>query len=412
MELPTNVGAYRVLSLVDEGGMGQVMRARHRSEVIAERQGGDVAVKVMHAQLASRPSFRERFEREAGVGLRLSHPGIVTVHDLVVDGDTLALVMELVDGLSVQKMYAGRKVPPEQVLFIVQAVAEALAHAHEAGVVHRDLKPANVMIDTEGKVKVLDFGIAKEVDSAGTRTGMGMGTVAYMAPEQYRDAKRVDRRADVYALAMITYELLAGRLPWEEPCSEFELLRAKAEGSLPTVLDHVPAVGRPLAEVLEMGLAADVDDRFATTLAFASALRSAGSQLLGPQPIVPPPSSLQSTATLHPEDFDEGEPEPVPEEPVAKPLAKRKPPTSRRRRKLPVRRKTDGLAVASLVVSAVSLVSCLFPLSLVGSALGVASAMRLQRSGEGGLGLAVTGIVLGLFGAMSGFMFFLLVLTS
>ncbi len=202
------------MGLVDKGGMGRVLRARHRTEVIAQRQGGDVAVKVMHPNLAAKPNFRERFEQEATVGLRLSHPGIVKVHDLVVDGDVLALVMDLVDGLPLNQVFAGRKVPESQVGELVRQIAEALHTAHEAGVVHRDLKPANVMLDGGGRARVLDFGIAKEHGGGqGTRTGTGMGTIAYMAPEQYRDAKRVDRRADVYALAMMAYEMLAGQLP-------------------------------------------------------------------------------------------------------------------------------------------------------------------------------------------------------
>ena len=413
MELPANVGAYRVLGAVDEGGMGRVLRARHRTELIAERQGGDVAVKVMHPQLALKDSFRTRFEQEATVGLKLKHPGIVRVHDLVVDGDVLALVMELVDGLPLSKVFAGRAVAPLQVLELVRQIAEALDHAHDAGVVHRDLKPANVMVDGSGKARVLDFGIAKEHEgSTGTRTGMGMGTVAYMAPEQYRDAKRVDRRADVYALAMMAYEMLAGRLPWDEPLSEFELLRRKADGDLPGVRVHASGLGPAVEEVLSMGLASEATERFATATAFSNALKSAVAPgAMGPQRIERP--DLVANQTLHPDDFVE-----APEKPVSGPAPKKAPPTPRKapsapatrtkaprpkksRRQLARGRGTDGLAVASFVLSLVSLVSCMFPISLLSLVMGVASAWRINGQPERytGGGLAGAAIVMALIGS-------------
>ena len=426
MELPANVGAYRVLGAVDEGGMGRVLRARHRTELIAERQGGDVAIKVMHPQLALKDSFRARFEQEATVGLKLKHPGIVRVHDLVVDGDLLALVMELVDGLPLSKVFAGRKVPPLQVLELVRQIAEALDHAHEAGVVHRDLKPANVMVDGSGEARVLDFGIAKEHDGGtGTRTGMGMGTVAYMAPEQYRDAKRLDRRADVYALAMMAYEMLAGRLPWDEPLSEFELLRRKADGDLPGVRVHASGLGPAVEEVLSMGLASEARERFATATAFSNALQSAiapGAQ--GPQRIERAP--LVANQTLHPEDFEEEPQKPVASPPskeataarkkVAVPAARKKAPRARKsRRQLAKGRGTDGLAVASFVLSLVSLVSCMFPVSLVSLVMGVASAWRINGQPERytGGGLAGAAIVMGLIGStVHGFFWFIFLLEA
>jgi len=358
-----------------------VLRARHRSEVIAERQGGDVALKLMRREMASRPDFRQRFEREAGVGLRLEHPGIVNVHDLVVDGENLALVMELVDGRPLNEAFAGQQVPPKQVVDLVLQIAEALNHAHEAGVVHRDLKPANVMVDGEGRPRILDFGIAKERGGSGTRTGTGMGTVAYMAPEQYRDAKRVDRRADVYALAMIAYELLAGRLPFDEPCSEFSLLRSKAEGDLPPILRYAPQVGGPVDEVLSMGLAAEIEDRFYTPLAFGRALRSAAG-CGAPEFIEPRESPGAAVSTK----------------------------SRARSRRLPAKGPpTDGLAVASLVLSLIGAITCVFPFSIVAVVLGAASAIRVHNAPEDytGGGIAVAGILFGALGTAVGAFFVL-----
>jgi len=385
VEQPTSIGAYRILGPLAEGGMGVVLRARHRSEVIAERQGGDVALKLMRREMASRPDFRQRFEREAGVGLRLEHPGIVNVHDLVVDGENLALVMELVDGRPLNEAFAGQQVPPNQVVELVLQIAEALNYAHEAGVVHRDLKPANVMVDGEGRPRILDFGIAKERGGSGTRTGTGMGTVAYMAPEQYRDAKRVDRRADVYALAMIAYELLAGRLPFDEPCSEFSLLRSKAEGDLPPILRYAPQVGGPVDEVLSMGLAPEIEDRFYTPLAFGRALRSAAG-CSAPEPIEPRESPGAADLAV---------------------VSEARTKSRAKSRRLPVKGPlTDGLAVASLVLSLIGAITCVFPLSIVAVVLGVASAIRVQNAPDDytGGGIALAGILFGALGtAVGGF---------
>jgi len=400
--------------------MGRVLRARHRTEVIAQRQGGDVAVKVMHPNLAAKPNFRERFEQEATVGLRLSHPGIVKVHDLVVDGDVLALVMDLVDGLPLNQVFAGRKVPESQVGELVRQIAEALHTAHEAGVVHRDLKPANVMLDGGGRARVLDFGIAKEHGGGqGTRTGTGMGTIAYMAPEQYRDAKRVDRRADVYALAMMAYEMLAGQLPWNEPVSEFDLLRRKAEGQLDSVRMHVPELGGGVEEVLRMGLAMEPDSRFLTTLAFSTALNTALSpdgplrieELKSPPKAPPSPPARPSNETLHLEGFlEEPEPQPPPPSPTPKKKATRR----KGRRQLAKDRGTDGLAIASFVVSLISALSCLFPFSALAVVMGIISAWRINSRPERytGGGLAAASIVMGVVGTMSGGMLFLIVMAE
>ena len=376
----------------------------------------------MHPNLAAKPSFRERFEQEATVGLRLDHPGIVKVHDLVVDGEVLALVMDLVDGLPLNQVFAGRQVSPSQVGELVRQIGEALHAADEAGVVHRDLKPANVMLDGDGRARVLDFGIAKEHGGGqGTRTGTGMGTIAYMAPEQYRDAKRVDRRADVYALAMMAYEMLAGRLPWSEPVSEFDLLRRKAEGQLDSVRVHVPELGDGVEEVLRMGLATEPDARFVTTLAFSNALNSALSpdgplRIEPPQerpPASPPPPARSGNETLHLDSLlDE------PEAPKAEPKKVEPEPeeaTRRgRRRQLAKNRGTDGLAIVSLVISLLGALSCMFPLSALAVVLGMVSAWRVNGRPERytGGGLAAAGIVVGIVGTLTGGMVFLVMLAE
>ena len=275
--MPIEVGAYRLLGLIGEGGMGMVYRGRHRSATMAKRQGGDVAVKVMHPQYSRSPEYRDRFEREAALGLKLDHANIVSVYDLVVDGGNLALVLEHVDGRPLSELI-GEKAGPiswNRAWPLFGRLLEAAGYAHEQGVVHRDLKPENVLVTADGEPHVIDFGIAKDVDGAGTRTGTGMGTVEYMAPEQYTDSRAVDRRADIYSLGMTLYEMLAGRLPWDADAPQFEILEQKARKTLTSPSVFCPDIPREVVAALSPSLSAYPDGRPATTASFARALVAA-----------------------------------------------------------------------------------------------------------------------------------------
>ena len=277
--IPTDVGAYRVKEEIGRGGMGVVYRARHRSEVFAERQGGDVAVKVMHRHFSANPRFQARFEREAGLGLKLEHPGLVRVFDLVVDRGVLALVMELVDGSALSRVVGDERgpIPVGEALPMFRQVAEAVDYAHSKGVIHRDLKPDNVVVQPDGSLKILDFGIARDEESQATRTGTGMGTVYYMAPEQFIDARSVDKRADIYALGMTLYELLAGRLPWtvQDEVSDFSVMQVKANGHVPPPTTHYPDIPPAVVEVLMTALEVDRDKRPPDALEFTRRLEAA-----------------------------------------------------------------------------------------------------------------------------------------
>jgi len=326
--LATEIGAYRLLGLIGEGGMGAVHRGRHRSTTLAERQGGDVAVKVMHPQYARDPDYRARFEQEAALGLKLDHPGIVRVHDLLIDGGNLALVMDLVHGRSLDSQI-GQVVGPipwDRAWPLLAKLLDAVGYAHENGVVHRDLKPENILVTPEGEPRIIDFGIAKDVDGTGTRTGTGMGTVEYMAPEQYTDAKIVDARADLYSLGMILYEMLAGRLPWEPDAPQFEILEQKARRQLISPSVYCASIPSEMVAALAPALGANPVDRYASAAGFSTALRDAQTKAAAretapqrpaqprPQPVAtpvgppldpatstpvpaaPPPGSLSSTA--------------------------------------------------------------------------------------------------------------------
>ncbi len=286
--IPETVGAYRVVGLIGRGGMGTVYKARHRSAEVARRQGGDVAIKVMHAHLATNIRFQERFEREASLGLKLDHPGIVGVYDLVVDGGTLALVMELAEGRTLKDLVEKETGPlawPRAKPMYDQLLA-AVGAAHAAGVIHRDLKPENVIISTEGRLRVADFGIAKELGSERTRTGTGLGTAGYMAPEQYRDAGRVDQRADIYALGMTLYQMLAGRLPWEPGTSEFEVLQLKATGEVPPPTDFYSDIPPHAVRAVMQAIQVDPEARPASVEDLASLLADPPA---APEEAPPPP---------------------------------------------------------------------------------------------------------------------------
>ena len=299
--VPTSIGAYRILGLIGEGGMGAVYRAVHRSDAKAAEQGGEVAVKVMREQFARQQEFRRRFEQEATLGITLRHPGIVRVFDLVVDGDRLALVMELVQGQALSERIGTvtGPIPRGQAGPLFGGVLEAVAAAHAAGVVHRDLKPDNIIVTPECRPRILDFGVARTAESGQTRTGTGMGTVAYMAPEQYVDASSVDQRADVYALGMTLYQVVSGRLPWEAGTSEFTVLDLKRRGQLPPPTDFYRDVPPHVVEAIRRATAVEPADRFADVREFAKALEIEQLELPSQAwPLPPPEASLPVRTVL------------------------------------------------------------------------------------------------------------------
>ena len=221
--LNRHVSQIEVLELLGQGGMGAVYKAR---QIKLDRL---VALKIIHPESAGDPAFRERFNREARMLARLNHPNIVSVHDFgevdeaSVSGENESapsfyyFVMEFVDGSNLRRLME-KSLRPEETLTIVRQVCEALQYAHEEGVVHRDIKPENILIDSRGRVKIADFGLAKfasrlpdEITLTGTH--QVMGTPRYMAPEQLQGSRAVDRRADIYSLGVIIYEMLTGELP-------------------------------------------------------------------------------------------------------------------------------------------------------------------------------------------------------
>jgi eukaryotic-like serine/threonine-protein kinase len=221
----TRLGVYEVTALLGEGGMGQVYRA---TDTRLKRQ---VAIKILPPSVAADHDRLARFQREGEVLASLNHPNIAGIYGLEESGGASALVMELVEGEELSAIIARGPIPVAEALPMAQQIAEALEAAHEHAIIHRDLKPANVKVREDGTVKVLDFGLAKAIESiettgtsasmsptitspAVTRLGVILGTAAYMSPEQAK-GRAADKRADVWAFGAVLYEILTGRRAFE-----------------------------------------------------------------------------------------------------------------------------------------------------------------------------------------------------
>ncbi len=258
----SNVSHYKVTSKLGEGGMGEVWRAEDT------KLARDVALKMLPEAFAQDPERLARFEREARVLASLSHPNIAGIHGLEEVGGKRFLVMELVDGETLAERVKRGPMKVDEAARIAEQIAEAVEAAHEKGVVHRDLKPANVKITPEGKVKVLDFGLAKALVGdpmsgdgpnqdlslsptlTQAMTGMGvlLGTAGYMSPEQAR-GKPVDRRADIWAFGCILYEMLTGqRLFTGDTATDVIGAVVHKEPDLDELSSKVPAQIRRLLE--------------------------------------------------------------------------------------------------------------------------------------------------------------------
>lgn len=211
-EVPETIGSYDLIAKVAEGGMGTVYKGRHRDT------GLIVAIKIVPSTLANNHVLLKRFEQEFRAASSLNHPNIVRALDFCGTGSHPYLVMEFVEGESLgQKLEReGRIAEPDAVRLIAQ-VCQGLHRAHKQGLIHRDVKPDNVMVTPDGQARLTDLGLVKERDTELnlTRTGRGLGTPHYMAPEQFRNAKNVDVRSDIYSLGATLYHMVTGELPFK-----------------------------------------------------------------------------------------------------------------------------------------------------------------------------------------------------
>jgi TolB-like protein len=262
----TMLGRYEIQSPLGAGGMGEVYRATDT------KLGRDVALKVLPADMARDPERLGRFRREAKALAQVDHPNIVTIHSVEESDGIHFLTMQLVEGQTLDHAIPGGGLPIERIVEIAGALADALAVAHEKGIVHRDLKPANVMVSNEGRVKVLDFGLAKDVranigdatmtSASHTQVGVVMGTPAYMSPEQ-TSGRPLDHRTDIFSLGVVLHEMATGRRPFEGTSSA-ELVSAILRDPAPSVTDARPDLPSDMARIIRRCLEKDPRHRIQT----------------------------------------------------------------------------------------------------------------------------------------------------
>lgn len=267
----TVLGPYTLVREIASGGMGRVYLA---SDIRLERQ---VCLKAVRPDLAANPRYRERLQWEARLAASLNHPGICAVHALEEFDGELYLVTEFIDGRTLREEIASGSVPtPQQVTTAIAELADALAAAHAKGIVHRDLKPENIMRAADGRLKVLDFGLARlEVDEEPARAkatlpGVAVGTLAYMAPEQINGAP-VDRRVDLFALGVVGYEYAAGVHPFRAPSPLATVARILEHEPVPLGKQR-PDLSLAAIDVVTRCLRKNRDERMATAQDVVAAL--------------------------------------------------------------------------------------------------------------------------------------------
>ena len=285
---------YEIKSLLGEGGMGNVYLAVHT------QLGRKVAIKSLHQQLVKNEGLRARFKQEANTMAHLQHNGIVTLFDYVEDERGLFLIMEFVEGTQLDEYIrnVSGPIPAERALPILNDILDAFAYAHEQGVVHRDIKPSNILITKDGKVKILDFGIAKMLSDSGnklTKTGTQMGTVFYMSPEQVQ-GKEVDIRSDIYSLGITFYQMLTGVSPYDGMTTEFEVYSKIVAEPLPSANATYPGVPAALDLIIAKATAKKKEDRFQTCREFLSFLKNPSEQI---------PNSISQTTIVENKQLNE-----------------------------------------------------------------------------------------------------------
>ena len=304
--LPETIGRYQVVGSLGRGGMATVFKAFHPA---LDRT---VAIKVIRRDLTDEPDFLDRFRQEAKAVARLRHPNIVQVFDFdEVDGKQF-IVMEYLEGGTLKERLhalagAGQRLPPREITRILGEVAEGLSYAHGFGILHRDVKPANILLTRDGRAVLTDFGIAKLLSGGSqlTRTGIGVGTPEYMAPEQARGSD-VDARADVYSLAVIAYEMVTGRVPYAGD-SAISVILQQINDPPPPPSEVDPRIGEATEAVLLKALAKDRDQRYAGATELGLALSEAMAAderdrtsvgVRVPGTSVPPPAAVSTAARV------------------------------------------------------------------------------------------------------------------
>ena len=273
---------YKILAEIGRGGMGIVYKA------LDERTGKDVAIKQLileNIDATKHKEFRDRFRREAQTAQRLKHKNVVSVVDISSDPDSYYYVMEFLEGHSLRREIAnhGGKCSPDRFLNILEQIAEGLSYAHSMNVIHRDVKPDNIFILEDGTVKITDFGIARVADLEETnltKTGVMLGTLAYVSPEQLQNAKTVDHRADIFSLGVVSYEALCGYLPFTGDGIAATIVKIMSQEEIPLTSMN-PSISPELSGAVSRALRKKPRDRYRSVHEFIRDFRSAFEATMG-----------------------------------------------------------------------------------------------------------------------------------
>jgi eukaryotic-like serine/threonine-protein kinase len=260
-----SVGNYTLLSKIAEGGMGWVYKGQHRDT------GLIVAIKIVPSTMIKNDILLKRFEQEWKAASSIDHPNIVRAVEYCGTGGTPFLVMEFVDGESLgQRLEREKRVEENESIRLIAQVAQGLHRAHKMGMIHRDVKPDNIMISRTGEAKLTDLGLVKDLDAELnlTRTGRGLGTPHYMAPEQFRNAKNADVRCDVYSLGATLYHMATGELPFGKTSGPLDAWMKKVHNELTPPRKLVPGLSERVDWAIRRSMAADPNQRPASCREF------------------------------------------------------------------------------------------------------------------------------------------------
>jgi serine/threonine-protein kinase len=282
-QIGSTIGDYQILGVLGAGGMGSVYQVRN---LISDRVE---AMKVLLPDLTADPSLAERFQREIKLLASLDHPNIAQFRNALRSGNQILMVMEYVDGETLDHKLHDGPLPVPLALDATGQVLSALEYAHAKGIIHRDIKPANIFLTKAGVVKLMDFGIAKAAsDHKLTSTGTAVGSLYYMSPEQIQGAPTLDARSDLYSVGVTLYQLVTGKRPFDGT-SQFAIMSAHLEKMpvAPVLLDH--NLPQALNDLILMSVAKDPNARFQTAGAFRSALAAVAATLAPTEAVAAPP---------------------------------------------------------------------------------------------------------------------------